>query len=229
LTDAIGGGGAASKAADFGATAANLTAFNTALTTSTATLSGHAAVTTTSAAATTLMRRHKTIDTGVTSAHAAAATADTTGFLAHAGSMLTDTAGFIAHAAQVIWDTAVEAAQAVGGLFGFEGGGIIPSAAGGMLTSGLGGRGVDGRGGRLGVLHPREMVLPSHLSQGVQNMINSGNGGASNSNSATLNYSPTINAGGRGGAASDISSILSSNAGSMIGQARNLVRRGWRP
>ncbi len=57
-------------------------------------------------------------------------------------------------------------------LFGFklERGGVIPSAAGGMMVGGLG-------GGVPAILHAREMVLPSHLSQGIQNMIGSGRGG----------------------------------------------------
>ena len=33
----------------------------------------------------------------------------------------------------------------------------------------------DGRGGTLAIVHPNEMVLPSHLSQGIQTAINAGN------------------------------------------------------
>jgi hypothetical protein len=57
------------------------------------------------------------------------------------------------------------------GLFGLEHGGIIPSAQGGMIMGGV------GRGGTLAVLHPNEMVLPSHISQSVQDMADGGGGG----------------------------------------------------
>src|SRR5579885_861132 len=49
--------------------------------------------------------------------------------------------------------------------FGFALGGIVPSAAGGMVVN-------DGRGGQLSILHPQEMVLPAHISNGMQAMIN---------------------------------------------------------
>jgi len=57
-------------------------------------------------------------------------------------------------------------------IFALEQGGIIPSAEGGMIMGG----GSLARGGRLAVLHPREMVLPRHLSDAVQGMTE-GNGG----------------------------------------------------
>ena len=47
----------------------------------------------------------------------------------------------------------------------FARGGIVPSAARGMV---LGGRGT------LAILHPREMVLPAHLSEGIQSAIAGG-------------------------------------------------------
>ncbi len=50
-------------------------------------------------------------------------------------------------------------------LLAFESGGIVPSAAGGMV---LGGRGT------LAILHPREMVLPAPLSEGIQSAISGG-------------------------------------------------------
>lgn len=43
-------------------------------------------------------------------------------------------------------------------------GGIVPSAAGGMVVGGT-------SGGIPSILHPREMVLPSHLSEGIQRML----------------------------------------------------------
>jgi hypothetical protein len=50
-------------------------------------------------------------------------------------------------------------------MLGFAGGGVVPSAARGMV---LGGRGT------LAILHPREMVLPAHLSDGIQSAIAGG-------------------------------------------------------
>jgi hypothetical protein len=57
---------------------------------------------------------------------------------------------------------AITASQEVQPL-GFSGGGLVPSAAGGMISP-----------GGLSILHPREMVLPAHLSEGVQNIIDRG-------------------------------------------------------
>src|SRR5207253_8085773 len=88
------------------------------------------------------------------------------------------------------------AAGGAGGIFSFfgklltlSGGGLIPSAAGGMAVN-------DGKGGTLAIVHPNEMVLPSHLSQGIQTAINSGTmasaGGAGRA--VELHYAPTIHA-----------------------------------
>lgn len=76
--------------------------------------------------------------------------------------------------------SAVSTAGSVGGIFGgikslfglmFEGGGIVPSAAGGWsVPAAL-------RGGVPSILHAREMVLPAHLSEGLQGMIENGGGG----------------------------------------------------
>lgn len=220
-----GGGGGGEQAAQFGITATNLAAFNTALTASTATLSGHAAAVTTSTSATALDATAKTTSTGITAAHAAATATDTGGVLAHVGATITDTAGFIAHAASVAYDTGAEVVHAVLSLFGLEGGGIVGSAAAGMVTSGIGGRGVDGRGGSLNVLHPKEMVLPAHLSTGIQNMINKGGDNNSRNFSANLNFSPVVN--GRGSGGNPMSDLRSMSTG-MMGEARNAIRRGMR-
>jgi hypothetical protein len=58
---------------------------------------------------------------------------------------------------------------------GFAAGGIVPSAQGGMVVGGA----------TLSLLHPREMVLPAHISEGLQRMIGGAGGGG-------VNYSPTI-------------------------------------
>jgi hypothetical protein len=109
----------------------------------------------------------------------------------------------------------------------FASGGIVPSAEGGM---------VGGMGATLSILHAREMVLPAPISTGLQQMIargNTGSGGGTN-NMANLNFSPTINTGakGRGGTGmtrSEFGQMLSLHSGSMLGEARNMMRNGWRP
>ena len=58
-----------------------------------------------------------------------------------------------------------------GTLFG-AGGGIIPSAAGGWALPNIG-------GGIPLIAHAREMVLPAHISDGLQNMIRNGGSGDS--------------------------------------------------
>jgi hypothetical protein len=105
--------------------------------------------------------------------------------------------------------------------FSYAGGGIVPSAAGGMVA---------GNGATLARLHFQEMVLPAHLSNGIQTMIN--NGGAKSN--ASLNYSPTINTGGRtsrsgsGMTRSEFGQMMSTHGGAMMGEARNMVRNGFR-
>jgi len=61
--------------------------------------------------------------------------------------------------------------------FTYAGGGIVPSAAGGMVS-----------GGGLSILHPKEMVLPAHLSEGVQNAINGGTLGGGGGTSVVVNF-----------------------------------------
>lgn len=121
-----------------------------------------------------------------TAAIAAAAPALTTG-VAAAGPALTAAivaAGPALTAAVAAGSAGGSAGGAVSGvlslaeLFGFEKGGVV-SAAGGMIA-----------GGGLSLLHPREMVLPAHLSIGLQNMIDRGQGGSSNS--TTLNYNANV-------------------------------------
>lgn len=107
--------------------------------------------------------------------------------------------------------------------FSYSLGGIVPSAAGGMV--------VGGTGGSLSILHAQEMVLPAHLSKGIQGIINNGSRGG---NQANLNYSPTINTGprGRGGTGltrAEFSQMMSLHGGAMLGEARNMMRSGWRP
>ena len=99
----------------------------------------------------------------------------------------------------------------------------MPSAAGGMI---------GGTGATLAVLHAREMVLPAPISQGLQSMIARGGNTSIGGNTANLSYSPTINAGrGRGGTGmtrGEFAQMMALHGGSMLGEARNMVRAGFR-
>src|ERR1039458_7315493 len=99
---------------------------------------------------------------GIATAHAATAVAHfTMDAMQWVISIAQDAAADII--AAVGW--AVQIEQAMGGIIAkvFSQGGIVPSAAGGMVLGG---------GGQLAILHPREMVLPANLSEGIQGAIN---------------------------------------------------------
>lgn len=139
-------------------------------------------------------------------------------------------AGAAASSASSAAKTAVGAPGLLAGVTSFFGlfaaGGIVPSAAGGMV--------VGGNGGSLSILHAQEMVLPAHLSRGLQAMINAG-GATGRGNQANLHYAPTINTGTRSGRSgtgmtrAEFAQTMASHGGRMMGEARNLVRAGWRP
>lgn len=105
-----------------------------------------------------------------TSANTTAITALTTAVLANTAAVTTSAAASGGKAAV----SAVSSAGSIGGffssigaLFSFEHGGIV-SAQGGMRVGGV---------PALASLHPREMVLPGHLSEGLQDMIEGGRAG----------------------------------------------------
>jgi hypothetical protein len=54
--------------------------------------------------------------------------------------------------------------------------GSIASAAGGWDVPSMAGRGVDGRGGQVGIIHPREMVLPAELADSIRGGGGKGSG-----------------------------------------------------
>lgn len=167
---------------------------------------------------------------GAANGAAGAAALSTAGVtLNTAGATLTTAAAGLTTAAAALTAGAgggIGAIGAVGGALAmFAQGGIVPSAAGGMV--------VGGNGGSLAILHAKEMVLPAHLSTGIQSMINGG-GGNRGGNQANLNYSPTINTSsrGRGGTGltrAEFSQMMSGHGGSLLGEARNMMRQGWRP
>ena len=110
--------------------------------------------------------------------------------------------------------------------FSYSGGGIVPSAAGGMVVSG----GKTSSGGQLSVLHEQEMVLPKHISNGIQNMIRNNN--SNNSGNMTLNSTANFNSRSRQGTGmsrSEFSQAMAAHGSSMMGEARNMYRQGWRP
>jgi hypothetical protein len=104
---------------------------------------------------------------------------------------------------------------------------VVPSAAGGMKVD-------DGRGGTLAVIHPREMVLPADLSDGVQNMIhNTASGGnrsgGGGSNTTTLNYNANVSGYHPFATRSSFEGLMRRNSNSMMRWAENAARNGWRP
>jgi hypothetical protein len=70
-----------------------------------------------------------------------------------------------------------------------EKGGIMPSAAGGWVVPHF------ADGGILSVLHQREMVLPAHISEGLQSMIGRGSGHTFNLNVSAWDGRSVMNAG----------------------------------
>lgn len=257
----IKAGAVAGKEGGTAGATAGLSAFTSALAKATTALTGHAGTTQTSTVATSTDAAAKqtstvatttnagvtaanttgtAVNTGVTAANTTITATDTASTVVHSAATDTDTSGFILHALKVAEDTVAEIIHAALSLIGLEGGGVvpamegggvIPSAANGMMTSPGVGAGLDGKGGRLAMLHPREMVLPKNLSEGVQNMVNygSGNGGGSNTSSTKLSFSPQINAGKGGMSRAEFSQMLHSQSGLFSGEIRNLQRRGWRP
>jgi hypothetical protein len=181
--------------------AAQVTAFGTAISGATAALTGHAAVTGVSSTALGTNTVATTVNTTATTANSAAESAGAGGGL-------------------------------LGGLFsgigkvfsflpGFEHGGIVPSAAGGWVVPS------GGQGGMLALLHSREMVLPANLSQFVQGAAAAyGQGGGNNVN---LTYAPTMNGPGAFATRAQAETFFRQHGDIMVGQARNLIRNGWRP
>lgn len=99
-------------------------------------------------------------------------------------------------------------------------GGIIPSAARGMVLGGGG-----GTGGIPSLLHPREMVLPSHISTGLQNMIANGGGGTGPSN---FTYSPSLSGGTPFQGRSEAENFFRVHGNRMWEMARNMQRNRTR-
>jgi hypothetical protein len=99
----------------------------------------------------------------------------------------------------------------------FEQGGIVPSAAGGMIS-----------GGGLSILHPKEMVLPAHLSTGLQNMISRQQYTNNNQPGAVLNYNANVTGYHPYASRSAFDALLRQHGNALMGHVENAVRNGWR-
>ena len=160
--------------------------------------------------------------------HAAAATLNTT---TTGVNTLSTTANTIATNSSTVADEAHAAEAGAGGALGaggsilkaipligglFEQGGIVPSAAGGFLVPAA-----ATYGGQISILHPKEMVLPAHISEGIQSML--GSSGRANTNSANLTYAPVINGGTPFMTRSSVETMLRAHGGTFESFAKNLV------
>jgi ABC-type transporter Mla subunit MlaD len=201
----LGGGAQTTGAGALGTAAttaaAQVTAFGTALSTATAALTGHAAVTGVSSTAVGTNTVATTVNTTATAANSAAESAGGVG-------------GFLGGLPLI-----GGLFKGLGSLLAFAQGGIVPSAAGGWAVPSL------GSGGVLSILHSREMVLPAGVSQFVQSAAASAGGG----NNINLTYSPTMNGPGAFATRAQAETFFRQHGDIMVGQARNLIRNGWRP
>jgi hypothetical protein len=204
-----------------------LTTAGTAASTNAAATTTNTTATTTDTAATTTTASAKATDTAATQIAATIKTTNTTADIGNTAAVTANSAAQAAAAASASASSGLGLLAKGGGALAsallFSQGGVVPSAAGGMIVGG------NASGGMLSILHPNEMVLPKQLSEGVQDMISGKGGGVGgNSYGASINYSPTINTGPSRMTPEQLASTLATNASSMAGIARNLVRRGWR-
>jgi hypothetical protein len=84
---------------------------------------------------------------------------------------------------------------------------------------------IVGNGGTLGILHPREMVLPENISRGMMNMIENGSTG---SNSATVNYNANVTGYHPYSSKASFEGMLRQHGNSILSHVNNAVRNGWR-
>ncbi|HLW71568.1 MAG TPA: hypothetical protein VKS22_13210 [Candidatus Binataceae bacterium] len=97
--------------------------------------------------------------------------------------------------------------------FGFASGGIVPSAAGGMTV---------GNSGTFAILHPREMVLPAHLSERVQRAFprggEEGAGGAGGGHTFVNHFHIEATDG------DSVARLLMNNRGALVNALRGAIR-----
>jgi hypothetical protein len=94
----------------------------------------------------------------------------------------------------------------LGGLLGFERGGVVRSAAGGWVVPHF------QSGGILSMLHQNEMVLPAPISQGLQDLIASGGGGH------TININAVDAAG--------VARLFANNGSALVAALNRAMRNG---
>ena len=231
IAKALGTGGAAPQAANFGITTANLQSFNAALAQATAALSTHGGVVTTASSAQTLNTSSTTLNTTATSTGTAT---ETTRNTIVAANSLTTGANTVATSTNTLATEANSTAQSAGGVGGFlKGipiiGGLFSMFAQGGIVSAQGGMVVGGLGATLAMLHPNEMVLPSRISQTIQNLTNYNSMQPAFAGHSSVNYAPNINMGGKSNMSrSEFSTLLSGHASDIVGEMRNLMRSGRR-
>ena len=106
--------------------------------------------------------------------------------------------------------------KGVGTLFGFEHGGIVPSAQGGWAVPSL------GPGGVLAQLHSNEMVLPANISQGLQSLIATPNGGDASGGGTPV----VVNFGVSAMDSQDVARFFRSNGSALVAAINNATRNG---
>jgi hypothetical protein len=100
--------------------------------------------------------------------------------------------------------------SALGSIFAFRQGGIVPSAAGGWVVPQL------GPGGVPAMLHSQEMVLPANISQGLQGMI--ANGGAASTGPINFSVSALD--------AQSVAKFFQSNGAVLVAALNKALRNG---
>jgi hypothetical protein len=83
-------------------------------------------------------------------------------------------------------------------------------------------------GGGLSILHPKEMVLPAHLSTGLQNMISRQQYTNNNQPGAVLNYIANVTGYHPYASRSAFDALLRQHGNALMGHVENAVRNGWR-
>jgi hypothetical protein len=146
-------------------------------------------------------------------ANTAALTANTAALTANAGSSI---AGGAASAAGGVAGAAAGGGgffSGIASIFGFAGGGLVPSAAGGMVVPGT-------QGGSLAVVHPQEMVLPANISNHIMNSMSS---------ASSFTYAPTMNGGGAFSGRTQAENFFRRHGSQMDAMARSWSRNRFTP
>lgn len=148
------------------------------------------------------------------SANTAALTANTAALTASAGSNLAGGAASAAGGAASAAGSAGGIFSGITSLFGFHGGGLVPSAAGGMIVPGT-------QGGSLAIVHPQEMVLPANISSHVINSMSNA--------SSNFTYAPTMNGGGAFSGRTQAENFFRRHGSQMDAMARSWSRNRFVP